>query len=423
VYSNILSIAQPENTTVAVARIEGAIGPATKNYFHRALQDANDMSASCLILEIDTPGGLSSSMRDIIKDILASPIPVIVYVSPSGARAASAGALIALASHVAAMTPGTNIGAAHPVSIGGSGETNETMEEKITNDAAAYARSLATKRGRNVDWAERVVRESISSTAEEALADSVIDLVVETLDELISELDGYEVTTASGEVTLSTANASVIRLDPSTREKFLGWISSPNIAYLLMLLGAFGIFLEVQNPGAIFPAVIGSIALLLAAFALQMLPVNFVGLALIILAMILFIVEVKVPSHGILTIGGVVAMTMGSIMLIDSPVPFMRISLSVIIPSVIFTAAFFLVAVGFGIRAQRRKVTTGTSGLVGEAGMARSDVSDEGRVFVHGEHWNAYSDAPIEQGAQVRVVHVDGMRLKVVRATITIDKE
>jgi membrane-bound serine protease (ClpP class) len=336
----------------------------------------------------------------------------VVYVYPAGARAASAGALISLASHVAAMAPGTNIGAAHPVSIGG-GETNETMEKKITNDAAAYARGLAAQRGRNVGWAERVVRESISSTAEEALADTVIEVVSATLEGLLEDIDGMTVETVAGERTLHTAGAVVEHLEPTGRERILARISDPNIAYLLMLVGIFGIIFELQNPGAFFPGIIGVIALITAAFALQMLPVSFTGAALIALAILMFILEVKVPSHGALTVGGVIAMLIGSIMLIDSPVPVMKVSLKVIIPAVVFTAAFFLFAVGFGLKAQKRKVTTGVDGLVGAIGEARSPVHQKGSVFVHGEFWNANSDDPIPEGARVRVVTVDGMQIKV----------
>jgi len=397
---------------ILVGTIEGAIGPATKDYVGRVLREADDKGAACVVFAMDTPGGLSMSMRDIIKDILGSRVPVVVYVSPAGARAASAGALIALASHVAAMAPGTNIGAAHPVSIGG-GETNDTMEEKVTNDAAAYARSIATQRGRNVDWAERVVRESISSTADEALEQNVVDLVVPDLPALIESLDGRTVETQFGTLVLRTKGAAVVDVPLSGREKFLAKISDPNIAYLLMLVGVFGLMFEFQNPGAFFPGIIGVIALIIAAFALQMLPVSFTGLALIVLAIILFVLEVKIPSHGALTVGGVIAMLVGSIMLIDSPLPFMRVSLSVIIPSVIFTALFFLFAVGAGLRAQRRKVSTGRAGIVGERGVAKSDVHRDGSVFVHGEFWNAYSDNPVPAGSAVEVVDVDGMKLKV----------
>jgi membrane-bound serine protease (ClpP class) len=404
---------------VLVGDVDGAIGPATVAYVERLIRLSHTRRARCIVLRMDTPGGLSESMRDIIQAVLASDVPVVTYVSPGGARAASAGALIALASHVAAMAPGTNIGAAHPVSIGpGGGATgasgpDSVMEEKITNDAAAFARSIASRRGRNVEWAERVVRKSISSTADEALREKVIDLVAPDLAALLASLDGREVEVPSGRTTLHTAGAAIETVPPSFRERFLARISDPNIAYLLMLAGVFGLIFELQNPGAVLPGVVGVVALVTAAFALQMLPVNWTGLALILIAIVLFILDIKVPSHGALTIGGIVAMLIGSIMLIDTPVPFMRVSLAVIVPSVVFTALFFLFAVGMGIRAQRRRVTTGNQGLVGQVGVARTDVHDDGSVFVHGEYWNAFSDKPVPAGTRVVVAAVDGMRVRV----------
>jgi len=371
---------------------------------------------------MDTPGGLSESMRDIIKAILVSEVPIAVFVYPPGARAASAGALIALSANIVAMAPGTNIGAAHPVTIGG-GKTSSTMQEKITNDAAAFARSVATQRHRNVKWAEKVVRKSISSTAREAHAEGVIDTVVSDLPSLLRAMDGRTVKTAGGPRTLHTAGVPVVELHPSVRERFLAWISNPNIAYLFMLAGVFGIFFEFQNPGAIFPDVLGGISLIIAAFALQMLPVRMSGLALMALAIVLFVLEVKVPSHGVLSIGAIVSMTIGSIMLIDSPLPFMRVSLGIIIPSVLCTAAFFLVAVGLGVRAQRRPVQTGTAGLVGAPGVVRTPVHRSGSVFVHGEIWNAFSTHPLDAGTEITVVSVHGMKLNVAPRQINPEVE
>lgn len=405
----------PESAPILVGRIDGAIGPVTKDYVHRVLEQARVEEALCVIFTIDTPGGLDASMRSIVQEILSSPVPVVMYVSPSGGRAASAGAIICLAAHIVAMAPSTNIGAAHPVPLG-QGKMDEEMLEKVTNDAAAYARGLAKDRGRDVEWAESIVRESISSTAEEVLKLGVIDFMADDLNDLVEQLDGLTVDVLGTEVTLATAAASVESLryaNPSLRERFLARISDPNIAYLLMLLGIFGIFFELQNPGAIFPGVIGAIAILLAFYALQLLPVNYAGVALILLAIVMFVLEIKIPSGGMLTVGGVVAMLVGSIMFIDSPLPFMRVSFTVIIPAVIFTALFFLFAVGMGLRAQKRKVATGEKGIVGEIGVAKSDVFDTGSVFVHGEHWNARSDEPISIGSQVEVVAVNGMTLKV----------
>jgi len=407
--------AQTARPRVLVGTIHGAIGPITKEYVHRVIEQAKIDSTECVVFTMDTPGGLDASMRSIIKDILSSPIPVIVYVYPSGGRAASAGAIISLAAHVVAMAPSTNIGAAHPVPVG-QGKMDDEMLDKVTNDAAAYARGIAKERGRDVEWAENIVRESISSTAEEVLELGVIDLIVDDIDELLERLDGRTVIVKGTERTLATLGAVLIHENPSIREKFLARISDPNIAYLLFLLGIFGIFFELQNPGAIFPGVVGGIAILLAFFALQLLPVNLAGLALIILAIVMFLLEIKIPSGGLLTIGGIVSMLIGSIMFVDSPLPFMRVSLSVIIPAVIFTAVFFLFAVGMGLRAQGKKVTTGGKGIVGEIGVAKTDIGESGSVFVHGEHWNACSDESVPANTRIQVVAVEGMVLKVKRS-------
>lgn len=407
------SLASPINgSAVFIGYMQGAIGPVSKDYFHRIVAKAEADLPSCIVIILDTPGGLDASMRSIIKDIFSSPVPVVTFVYPSGARAASAGAIISLAAHVTAMAPGTNVGAAHPVAIG-QGQMDEQMAEKVTNDAAAYARSIATKRGRDLDWAEKVVRESISSTAEEAAEIGIADVIAADITDLLNQLDGREVAMNGARVTLATAGAETVELSPSLRERFLARITDPNIAYLLMLLGFFGLIFELQNPGSIFPGVIGGISILLAFYALQLLPVNYAGLALIVLALIMFLLEIKIPSGGLLTVGGVIAMVIGSIMFIDSPLPFMRVSLSVMIPAVVFTVLFFLFAVGMGLRAQRRKVSTGTKGIIGEIGVAKTDISPEGSVFVHGEYWNATSDERISAGTKVEVIAVDGMKMKV----------
>jgi membrane-bound serine protease (ClpP class) len=404
--------AAPHSRIVFEGSIEGAIGPVTKDYCTRVFKRAETAHPECIIFTMDTPGGLDASMRSIIKSIFSSTIPVAIYVYPSGARAASAGALITLAAHVAAMAPGTNIGAAHPVAIG-EGKMNEEMTAKVTNDAAAYARSIARKRNRDSEWAEQIVRKSISSTAEEAKEKGIIDFIAQDMEDLLTKLDGKRVDVDGEEKILHTSGAMIIKVTPTIRERFLSKISDPNIAYLLMLLGIFGIFFELHNPGVIFPGVIGAIAIILAFFALQLLPVNLSGLALIILAIILFVLEIKITSGGLLTIGGIVSMIIGSIMFIDSPLPFMRVSIKVIIPAVIFTAAFFMFAVGMGIRAQRRKVSTGQLGIIGEIGTAKQDIDKEGSVFIHGEYWNARSDERIAAGEKVVVVAVDGMVLTV----------
>ena len=413
---------------VLVGHVNGPIGPATGIYIERLLADAAGQNAPCVVLTLDTPGGLSDTMREIVQDILASRVPVVTFVYPEGARAASAGALIALSAHVSAMAPGTNIGAAHPVTIGGGDNKDDTMTEKVTNDAAAFARSIATRRGRSVEWAERVVRESISSTAEEALAAHAIDVIAHDPKELLAKISGRRVEVAAPlgfedpsrnrmERTLDFTNHDIVEAPPTFRERFLATISEPNIAYLLVLAGIFGIFFELQHPGAILPGVVGGLSIITAAFAFHMLPVNAAGLALIALALVLFILEVKVTSHGLLAVGGSVAMLVGSLMLIDSPLPFMRVSLAVIIPSVIATALFFLFVVSMAVRTRKRRVTTGREGLIGLEGVARGAVdSDGGSVFMRGEFWNARSDESIEDGATVEVVRVDGLRLHVRRA-------
>jgi len=406
----------PARAPMLVGRLDGPIGPATGIYVERLLADASRRNAACLVLTIDTPGGLSDTMREIIQGILASPVPVVAFVYPEGARAASAGALIMLSAHVSAMAPGTNIGAAHPVTIGattGDGK-HGVMTEKVTNDAAAFARSIASRRGRNVDWAERVVRESISSTADEALGAHVIDLIARNRDELREKLNGRRVDVLGKERTLQLNESTWVDEPPTWRERFLARISEPNIAYLLMLAGIFGIFFELQNPGAILPGVVGGLSLLTAAFGLHMLPVNWAGAGLIALAIVLFVLEIKVTSHGLLTVGGIVSMLFGSLMLIDSPLPFMRVSLAVIVPSVSLTALFFLFVVGVGLRAQRRRVTTGREGLIGAGGVARSAIGPGGgSAFVRGEFWNAESDENIADGAPIEVVRVDGLILHV----------
>ena len=411
----------PHDSPILVGHLTGPIGPATGMYVERLLSDASKQKATCLLLTLDTPGGLSDTMREIIQAILASPVPVVTFVYPEGARAASAGALIALSAHVSAMAPGTNIGAAHPVSIGpGSGaeEKGDVMTEKVTNDAAAFARTIATRRGRSVTWAERVVRESISSTAEEALAAHVIDIIAHDPRELLDKLKDRRVEAAGVERTLAFTHPELVEDPPTWRERFLATISEPNIAYLLMLAGIFGIFFELQHPGAIFPGVVGAVSIITAAFAFHMLPVNAAGLALIALALVLFVLEVKITSHGLLAVGGCASMLIGSLMLIDSPLPFMRVSLALIIPSVIATALFFLFVVSMAVRTRHRRVTTGREALVGMEGVARGSVGPEGgSVFVRGEFWNAESTEAIEDGAHVRVEHVDGLKLRVRRAS------
>lgn len=402
----------PRSSSVYKGFIKGAIGPVTKDYVLRVLEKAEKEDAGCVVLVMDTPGGLDTSMREIIQGILASPVPVVCYVAPSGSRAASAGAFIAMSCHKVAMSPGTTIGAAHPVSAGG-GQMDSVMSAKVTNDAAAYMKSLAGQKDRNAEWAEEAVRESRSSAETEAFELGVIEYISDDLDQLMKQLDGATVVAGGDTVKFSTADAAIVDVKMSTRETILYYLANPNIAYLLFLAGLLGIFFELQNPGALLPGIVGGICILLAFFAFQILPVNLAGIALILLSVIFFVLEIKVTSAGLLTIGGIVSMVIGSLMLIDSPLPFMRVSLNVIIPTVIFSAIFFLFIVTIGIRAQKKKVTTGDHGLVGETGVAKSEIDPEGSVFVHGEFWNAEADERIENGSKIEVVAVHSMKLKV----------
>jgi membrane-bound serine protease (ClpP class) len=402
---------------VAVIQIDDAIQPATADYVTRSLAWAARHGVAAVVIEMDTPGGLDTSMRKIIKAMLASPVPVITYVSPAGSRAASAGVFILLASQVAAMTPGTNLGAAHPVAIGGGlvggQQADSTMISKVTNDAVAYARSLAEQRGRNADWAERAVRESASVPAGEALDLGVIDLLAGNLSELLGVVDGREVTTAAGTLRLRTAGAVLIERGPDLRDQILSVIANPNIAYLLLLLGGLGLFFELSHPGTLFPGIVGALCLFLAFFALQLLPVRAAGVALIALAIVLFLLEIKVTSYGALTMGAVASLFFGSLMLFDTGATGVRVAWSVLLPSVIVVASLFILAVWLAVRAQRGRTVTGREGLVGEVGEARSDLAPDGTVFVHGEIWRAASTAPVSKGQPVRVVSVEGLRLRV----------
>jgi len=405
--------AQTSTPLVLHGRWEGTISPITASYVSRLLEAGLERGAEAILLELDTPGGLDMAMREIIKDFLAAEVTVIVYVHPSGARAGSAGVFITMAAHIAAMTPGTNIGAAHPVAIGG--EMDSIMVEKVTHDAAAYARSIAKRRNRNEEWAEEAVRRSVSATAEEAVTDNIVDVNVESVEELLEVIHGRTVDLPAGEHRLNTAGAIIEPMPVNLREKLLGMLADPNIAYIFMLLGIYGLIFELQNPGAILPGVVGVICLLLAFMSFQTLPLNVTGLALILLAIVLFILEIKVPSYGILTIGGIISMLLGSLMLFDTVDPAMRVSLGIIITAVIVTALFFGFAIGMGIRAQSRRVTTGHEGLVGEAGEAHTTLDPTGTIAIHGEFWKAESATgePIEAGTRVEVIEVAGLQLLV----------
>ena len=408
----VLAVSARAEGEVYVIRIDGLIGPVTSRYFVKTLERATSEGAHCLVVELDTPGGLDLSMRDMIKATLNSEIPVIVYVYPSGARDASAGVFITLAAHVAAMAPGTNIGAAHPVEIGK--ESSEEMKEKLTNDAAAYIKSIAETRGRNSEWAEKAVRESVSETEEDALKKNIIDFIAKDLDELLEKIDGKKVSVRDAEVILKTKDAVRKRIPMTPRENILSRLANPNIAFILLMLGFYGLFFELSHPGAIFPGVVGGICIILAFFSFQTLPINYAGVLLILLGMGLFIMEALTPTYGPLAIGGVVALVLGATMLVNTDLPFLRVSWSVIIPVVLITAAFFLFGMGMVVRAHRRKPTTGRRGMIGLKGDARATIdSRQGQVLVHGELWSAISEKRIKKGERIKVVDVDGLVLKV----------
>ena len=404
--------------TIRVVRVADVINPVVADFISDQLTLANEAQERAFLLELDTPGGLDTAMRTIIQAILASRAPVIVYVYPSGARAASAGALITLAADFAVMAPGTNLGAAHPVAIGtGGGEKDETMMAKVLNDAVAYARSIAEQRGRNAEWAERIVRESISTPANEALELKVIDLVAADETALLAGLDGRRYVRNGEALTLETAGAVLERAEMSWRQRILTVLSNPNVAYLLLMLGILGIFFEISQPGAIFPGAIGAIALLLAFYAFQTLPVNYAGVMLILLAIVFFVLEIKVASYGMLTVGGIIAMALGSLMLIESSEPYMQISRAIIFATVTVCAGFFSLVLWFVVRTQRTSFVSGAEGMVGELGIADSDVHTQGRVFVHGEYWDAFSVEPIARGERIEVMRMaKNMRLEVRRA-------
>lgn len=398
---------------VNTMRIEGPIDPAVAQYVDRGIGIAERNQAEALIIQLETPGGLMDSMDAIVKDFLASRVPIVVYVSPSGAKAASAGALITLASHVAAMSPATNIGAAHPVGLGGE-QQDKVMSKKLEQDAAATARKIAKERGRNVQVAEKFVRESISLTEEEAKKKNVIDIIASDMNDLLKQLNGRKVKVAGEEKIIHTKGARLVPIEPTIREKFLHVIANPNIAYVLMLIAIYGIIFELQNPGSVFPGVVGGIALLLALYSFAVLPINLTGVLLIAFGIALLITDLFVPGHGILTVGGAISFLVGSLILFETRSPVFRISLTLIITMTILTAGFFLVAVGAGARAQKLRVVTGAEGMIGKIAEARTDLKPRGKVFVEGEYWNAVAEGePVKKGEEVRVVGVDGLLLRV----------
>ena len=401
--------AQAAKGDIFIVEVADAISPGIAEFIKNSIERAQAEEAACIIIELDTPGGLAESMRLIIQDILGSKVPVVVYVSPSGARAASAGVMITMAADIAAMAPGTNIGAAHPVGAGGK-DISGKMSEKVINDMVAHAKSVAEERGRNKEWVEQAIRESVSVTETEALKENIIDLIAKDTDDLIQQLKGRNIK-GKGVITLDKAEKVVIK--PSLRTKILKTISNPNIAYILLMIGFAGLYFELSHPGAIFPGVIGGIALVLAFFALQTLPVNYAGILLIILAIIFFIMEMKISSYGLLSVAGIVSLLLGSLMMFKDTGPDMRLSLKVLLPTIILISGFFVFVAGLVFRAQMAKPRTGTKGLVGEIGMVKQALTPEGKVFVHGELWNARAEKAIDEGVKVRVVNVVNLMLEV----------
>jgi membrane-bound serine protease (ClpP class) len=396
-------------TEIYLLNASGSVNPGLVDFLTSGIEKAEKDGAAVVVIALDTPGGLADSMREIVKSILGSPVPVVVFVSPGGARAASAGVMITMAADVAAMAPGTNIGAAHPVGLGGK-DMDGSMSEKVTNDMVAYACSIAAKRGRNVEWVEKAVRESVSITESEALKLNVIDLVAEDLDDLLRQLEGREV---PGKGRLSLAAARVTTLQEDFRTKVLRTISNPNIAYILLMIGMAGLFFELSHPGAVFPGVVGGIAIILAFFAFQTLPVNATGILLIILAAIFFVLEIFIVSYGLLSIAGIGALLLGSLMLFEGEKAGVRLSWTVLVPTVAVVSGFFIAVAGLVVKTHLSKPRTGAIGLVGEIGVVKMALEPHGKVFVHGELWNAQAGVPVAVGARVRVVAVQGLLLEV----------
>jgi len=433
----------PARPDAVVLEIDGPIGPAVSDFIERNIADAAARGGKAVILKIDTPGGLDTAMRDIIKAILDSPVPVVSYVSPGGARAASAGTYILYASHVAAMAPATNLGAATPVPIspgalpGGDGEKQPAkdkkdegedkaegkeapaspggaMQRKIVNDAVAYIRGLAALRGRNADWAEKAVREGASLSAEDALKENVVDLLAENIEDLVAALDGRTVNVRGDDHTIDTGDGwQLVTIEPDWRTKFLSVITNPNVAYVLMLLGIYGLFFEMYNPGAVVPGVVGAISLLLALYAFHVLPVNYAGVALILVGIALMVTELFTPAFGVLGIGGVVAFITGSIILYDTDVEGLRVSMPLLVTVSIAAAGLFTATIVLALRQRERPVVTGREEMIGAVGEALGSFTGAGQVLAHGEIWSARSARPVAVGQRVRIRNIDGLILEI----------
>jgi len=399
---------------INVINVNDSINPGTAEFIEKAIKKSETDGAACLIIKLDTPGGLVTSMKRIVKAILNSEVPVVVYVAPSGAQAASAGTMITLAAHIAAMAPGTNIGAAHPVGPSGK-DVEKTMSEKIVNDLVAFTKSIAAQRKRNLKWVEKAIRKSESITASEALKLKVIDIVAKDMDELIKKIDGRKVKLIDKTVVLKVKELPLVTIEETFRDKILRTLSNPNIAYILMMIGLAGLYFELAHPGAILPGVIGGIALILAFFAFQTLPVNYAGFLLIALAIIFFILEIKVTSYGMLSIAGVVSLILGSLMIFPGKQDYLRISYQVLVPTVIAVSLFFVTVASLAFKAQIAKPRTGTAGLIGEVGEVMEVRGGRLKVFVHGEIWNAESSEPVNVGEMVKVVGVENLKLRIQR--------
>lgn len=425
------ALAQP--APVAQISIEGAIGPATSDFVSRSLETAAQAGAPLVVLRLDTPGGLDTSMRDIIRDILASPVPVVAWVGPSGARAASAGTFILYAAHFAAMAPATNLGAASPVAIGGGGggkpdptgkegekdeaPQGDTLMRKATNDAAAYIRSLAQLRGRNAEWAEKAVREAVSLSATDAKKINVVNVIAGSVPELLEALDGRTVEVAGEKRKLAVKGSDVSRIEPDWRTEVLKVITNPSVAYLMILIGIYALIFEFSNPGLILPGVVGAICILIAMYAFQLLPVNYAGLALMLLGIAFMAAELWVAAHGALAIGGLVAFVIGSIMLLDTEVPQFEIPYALIAGVTVGSAAFIFLVVGMLVRSRGRQVVSGREYLIGASGTALEDISGEGWARVQGERWRVRSKEPLRAGERLRITAVDGLVLDATRDT------
>ncbi len=412
-------VAQQEtvsNRVVYQLDVDGSVNPAMATYLKKGIQEAENRGAAAVVIRLNTPGGLVDTTKGIIRSMINSGVPVVIYVAPGGSSATSAGALITMGADVAAMAPGTNIGAAHPVGAGGD-QIDQVMTEKILNDLTAYMRSVAASKGRNVEWIERAIRQSVSVTAQEAKDLKVIDVVADSMADLLSKIDGMEIKKKGRMVTINTKGAVVKVFESGWRLEFLDILADPYIAYLLMMAGMLGIMMEIYNPGTIFPGVIGVICLLLALFAFQQLPVNYVGVLLLAFGIVLFILEVKIISFGLLTIGGIVCLTVGSIMLFDTGTgeSAVRLSLYFVIPTVLFFSAFFVFAMTLALKAWKAKPRTGDTGLIGEEGVAVTDIDNEGRAYLHGEYWNASTDGLIHKGDKIKVIGVENLKIIVTK--------